>query len=45
LIDNKLIPPWDLKERGNRITQGWSPINNVDENVDIFKVGENDMPF
>jgi hypothetical protein len=30
-IEKKLIPPWDQRERSNRITQGWSPINNVDE--------------
>jgi hypothetical protein len=45
LIEEKLIPPWDQKEKGGRITQGWSLINNVDEDVDISKVGESDMPF
>jgi len=45
LIEKKLIPPWDQKERGGRITQGWSFINNVDEDVDISKVGDSDMPF
>jgi hypothetical protein len=45
LIEKKLIPPLDERERSGRITQGWSPINNVDEDVDISKVGESDMPF
>jgi hypothetical protein len=35
----------DQSEKGGRSAQGWSPPNNVNENFNIFKVEDSDMPF
>ncbi len=45
LIRKQLIPPLGQKEKRWPKCQGSSPKNNINENVDIFKVGDSDMPF
>jgi hypothetical protein len=46
-LDKEIINPtiMDQKEKGGRSAQGWSPLNNVNQNLNIFKVEESDMPF
>ncbi len=33
------------KKKIGRSAQGWLALSNVNKDVDIFKVGESDMPF
>jgi hypothetical protein len=35
----------DQREKKGKSAQGQSPLNNVNENLNIFKVEESDMPF
>jgi hypothetical protein len=35
----------DQKRKSGKSAQGHSSLNNVNEDVDIFKVGVNDKPF
>jgi hypothetical protein len=46
-FDWKVTNPTITDERGkkNINAQGQSPLSNVNKDVDISKVGENDMPF
>jgi hypothetical protein len=34
-----------LKEKNWKKCQGWSPQSNINEDIDISKMGESDMPF
>jgi hypothetical protein len=45
-FDKKIINPtvMDQRKKGGKSAQGQSPLNNVNENLNIFKV-ESDMPF
>jgi hypothetical protein len=41
-IINRIIK---LKEKNWQKCQRWSPRNNINEDIDISKMGESDMPF
>jgi hypothetical protein len=38
-------PTMGSSEKGNKSAQEQSPLSNINKNVDISKMGENDMPF
>jgi hypothetical protein len=46
-IDKEITNPTVTyqREKGDKSAQGWSPLNNVNKNFNIFKVEESDMPF
>ncbi len=46
-FDKEITNPimMDQREKGGKSVQGWSPLNNVHDNLNIFKMEESDMPF